>query len=52
MKMILFNIFICKDVLSAKVMTISIGEMFENFILFNGKIIKFKQKKGAEMPFK
>ena len=32
-------------------MTISVGEMFVNFILFNGKILKF-QEKNREMPLK
>ena len=39
MKMIIFNAFFKQSCL-----TISLGEMFGNFILFEGKILKFKQK--------
>ena len=42
--------FLSKAVQASKVLTISMGEMFGNFIWFKGKILKIQQK--IEMPLK
>ena len=35
-----------KDACTPKVMTISMGEMFQNFISFKGKVLKIQQQKS------